>query len=60
MCLKHTYINCGISKQDALQDQSACWGYEKNCDRKKIFGFPVCTKADSGWCLFLLSAHAFY
>lgn len=35
--------------KDALQDQSACWGYEKNCDRKKIFGFPVCTKADSGW-----------
>lgn len=35
--------------KDALRDQSACWGYEKNCDRKKSFGFPVCTKADSGW-----------
>uniref|UniRef100_A0A673AIC8 EGF domain-specific O-linked N-acetylglucosamine transferase n=1 Tax=Sphaeramia orbicularis TaxID=375764 RepID=A0A673AIC8_9TELE len=35
--------------KDALQDASACWGYEKNCDPKKRFSYPVCTKADSGW-----------
>ncbi len=36
-------------QQDALQDLSACWGYEKNCDPGKRFSYPVCTKADSGW-----------
>uniref|UniRef100_A0A3P9HCU9 EGF domain-specific O-linked N-acetylglucosamine transferase n=1 Tax=Oryzias latipes TaxID=8090 RepID=A0A3P9HCU9_ORYLA len=35
--------------QDALQDLSACWGYEKNCDQEKRFSYPACTKADSGW-----------
>uniref|UniRef100_A0A3B3DCH5 EGF domain-specific O-linked N-acetylglucosamine (GlcNAc) transferase n=1 Tax=Oryzias melastigma TaxID=30732 RepID=A0A3B3DCH5_ORYME len=35
--------------KDALQDLSACWGYEKNCDQEKRFSYPVCTKADSGW-----------
>ncbi|XP_037831229.1 EGF domain-specific O-linked N-acetylglucosamine transferase isoform X3 [Kryptolebias marmoratus] len=35
--------------KDALQSQSVCWGYEKNCDSKKRFSYPVCTKADSGW-----------
>nr|XP_061779791.1 EGF domain-specific O-linked N-acetylglucosamine transferase-like isoform X2 [Nerophis lumbriciformis] len=35
--------------KDALLDVSSCWGYEKNCDPKKRFGYPVCTKADSGW-----------
>lgn len=35
--------------KDALQDLSACWGYEKNCDPGKRFNYPVCDKADSGW-----------
>uniref|UniRef100_A0A665TX17 EGF domain-specific O-linked N-acetylglucosamine transferase n=1 Tax=Echeneis naucrates TaxID=173247 RepID=A0A665TX17_ECHNA len=33
----------------ALLDSFACWGYEKNCDPGRRFGYPVCTKADSGW-----------
>uniref|UniRef100_A0A1A8RPJ1 EGF domain-specific O-linked N-acetylglucosamine transferase n=1 Tax=Nothobranchius rachovii TaxID=451742 RepID=A0A1A8RPJ1_9TELE len=36
-------------KQEALQNLSVCWGYEKNCDPKNRFSYPVCTKADSGW-----------
>uniref|UniRef100_H3D0M6 EGF domain-specific O-linked N-acetylglucosamine transferase n=1 Tax=Tetraodon nigroviridis TaxID=99883 RepID=H3D0M6_TETNG len=36
-------------QQDALQDLSVCWGYEKNCDPGKRFSYPVCIRADSGW-----------
>lgn len=35
--------------KEALEDKSACWGYEKNCDPKERFSYPVCTKADTGW-----------
>lgn len=28
---------------------SACWGYEKNCAPENCFGYPVCTRVDSGW-----------
>ncbi|KAJ0023388.1 hypothetical protein NQD34_003287 [Periophthalmus magnuspinnatus] len=44
-----------ICRKDALcpfkeaLGKSACWGYEKNCDPKKHFGYPVCTKVDTGW-----------
>ncbi|XP_054640868.1 EGF domain-specific O-linked N-acetylglucosamine transferase isoform X2 [Dunckerocampus dactyliophorus] len=59
----YLYNNKKVAKQcrldplcpfkDALLDLSSCWGYEKNCDPEKRFGYPVCTKADSGWyCLF--------
>uniref|UniRef100_A0A3Q3MQ80 EGF domain-specific O-linked N-acetylglucosamine transferase n=1 Tax=Mastacembelus armatus TaxID=205130 RepID=A0A3Q3MQ80_9TELE len=37
--------------KDALLDSSSCWGYEKSCDPRKRFSYPVCTKADSGWYL---------
>uniref|UniRef100_A0A3Q4AC47 EGF domain-specific O-linked N-acetylglucosamine transferase n=1 Tax=Mola mola TaxID=94237 RepID=A0A3Q4AC47_MOLML len=37
----------------ALQDLSACWGYEKNCQPEKRFSFPVCTSTDSGWEIYL-------
>ncbi|XP_054640869.1 EGF domain-specific O-linked N-acetylglucosamine transferase isoform X3 [Dunckerocampus dactyliophorus] len=55
----YLYNNKKVAKQcrldplcpfkDALLDLSSCWGYEKNCDPEKRFGYPVCTKADSGW-----------
>lgn len=35
--------------KDALRKKAACWGYEKNCDPEKRFGYPVCTKTDLGW-----------
>uniref|UniRef100_A0A8K9WSD1 EGF domain-specific O-linked N-acetylglucosamine (GlcNAc) transferase n=1 Tax=Oncorhynchus mykiss TaxID=8022 RepID=A0A8K9WSD1_ONCMY len=35
--------------KDALPDVSSCWGYEKNCAPENRFGYPVCTKIDSGW-----------
>ncbi|KAJ7998974.1 hypothetical protein DPEC_G00210560 [Dallia pectoralis] len=35
--------------QDALLDVSSCWGYEKNCALEDRFGYPVCTRVDSGW-----------
>lgn len=35
--------------KDALEDTSVCWGYERNCDQKKRFSYPICTKADTGW-----------
>ncbi|XP_070967525.1 EGF domain-specific O-linked N-acetylglucosamine transferase-like [Oncorhynchus clarkii lewisi] len=35
--------------KDALPDVSSCWGYEKNCVPENRFGYPVCTKIDSGW-----------
>uniref|UniRef100_A0A3Q1FG32 EGF domain-specific O-linked N-acetylglucosamine transferase n=1 Tax=Acanthochromis polyacanthus TaxID=80966 RepID=A0A3Q1FG32_9TELE len=35
--------------KDALRDLSDCWGYEKSCDPRKRFSYPVCTKADSAW-----------
>uniref|UniRef100_A0AAQ5X0W5 EGF domain-specific O-linked N-acetylglucosamine (GlcNAc) transferase n=1 Tax=Amphiprion ocellaris TaxID=80972 RepID=A0AAQ5X0W5_AMPOC len=35
--------------KDALKDLSVCWGYEKSCDPRKRFSYPVCTKADSAW-----------
>ncbi|KAI3370371.1 hypothetical protein L3Q82_025140 [Scortum barcoo] len=46
--------------KDALQDQSACWGYEKNCDPRKHFSYPVCTKADSGWARSLEAAQELF
>uniref|UniRef100_A0A8D0CX36 EGF domain specific O-linked N-acetylglucosamine transferase n=1 Tax=Sander lucioperca TaxID=283035 RepID=A0A8D0CX36_SANLU len=44
----------------ALQDLSACWGYEKNCDPRKRFSYPVCTKADSGWARSLEAAQELF
>ncbi|CAL9705033.1 unnamed protein product [Knipowitschia caucasica] len=35
--------------REAAKDKPRCWGYEKDCDPKKGFGFPVCTKVDTGW-----------
>ncbi|CDQ82887.1 unnamed protein product [Oncorhynchus mykiss] len=35
-------------RTDALLDVSAFWGYEKNCAPKNCFGYPVCTRVDSG------------
>uniref|UniRef100_A0A8C7ZHS8 EGF domain-specific O-linked N-acetylglucosamine (GlcNAc) transferase n=1 Tax=Oryzias sinensis TaxID=183150 RepID=A0A8C7ZHS8_9TELE len=46
--------------QDALQDLSACWGYEKNCDQEKRFSYPACTKADSGWYYALCARELFW
>uniref|UniRef100_A0A4W6FEF5 EGF domain-specific O-linked N-acetylglucosamine transferase n=1 Tax=Lates calcarifer TaxID=8187 RepID=A0A4W6FEF5_LATCA len=46
--------------KDALLDVSACWGYEKNCDPGKRFGYPVCTKADSGWARSLEAAQELF
>ncbi|KAI4827439.1 hypothetical protein KUCAC02_030832 [Chaenocephalus aceratus] len=47
-------------KQDALQDLSDCWGYEKNCDPGKRFSYPVCTKADSAWARSLEAAQELF
>lgn len=47
-------------KQDALQDLSACWGYETNCDPGKRFSYPVCTKADSAWARSLEAAQELF
>uniref|UniRef100_A0A8C5D7R3 EGF domain-specific O-linked N-acetylglucosamine transferase n=1 Tax=Gouania willdenowi TaxID=441366 RepID=A0A8C5D7R3_GOUWI len=44
----------------SLQDVSLCWGYEKNCDLKKCFSYPVCTKADSGWARSLEAAQELF
>ncbi|XP_033939694.1 EGF domain-specific O-linked N-acetylglucosamine transferase isoform X3 [Pseudochaenichthys georgianus] len=46
--------------KDALQDLSACWGYEKNCDPGKRFSYPVCTKADSAWARSLEAAQELF
>uniref|UniRef100_A0A6Q2Y002 EGF domain-specific O-linked N-acetylglucosamine transferase n=1 Tax=Esox lucius TaxID=8010 RepID=A0A6Q2Y002_ESOLU len=35
--------------KDAMLDMSPCWGYEKNCAPENRFGYPVCTRVDSGW-----------
>ncbi|XP_072307772.1 EGF domain-specific O-linked N-acetylglucosamine transferase [Eucyclogobius newberryi] len=45
LCRKDTH--CPF--KEALEDKSSCWGYETNCDPKKSFGYPVCTKVDTGW-----------
>uniref|UniRef100_A0A8C7M3X4 EGF domain specific O-linked N-acetylglucosamine transferase n=1 Tax=Oncorhynchus mykiss TaxID=8022 RepID=A0A8C7M3X4_ONCMY len=34
--------------KDVLLDVSAFWGYEKNCAPENCFGYPVCTRVDSG------------
>ncbi|XP_048878340.1 EGF domain-specific O-linked N-acetylglucosamine transferase [Brienomyrus brachyistius] len=40
----------------ALQDKGACWGYEKDCSPEKRFGYPICTKVDTGWVSSLAAA----
>ncbi|XP_061689277.1 EGF domain-specific O-linked N-acetylglucosamine transferase isoform X3 [Syngnathoides biaculeatus] len=41
--------HCPFKQQFAKQNLSSCWGYEKNCERKNRFSYPICTKVDSGW-----------
>uniref|UniRef100_A0A8C7GPS5 Uncharacterized protein n=1 Tax=Oncorhynchus kisutch TaxID=8019 RepID=A0A8C7GPS5_ONCKI len=47
-------------RTDALLDVSACWGYEKNCAPENCFGYPVCTRVDSGWASSLEAAKLFW
>ncbi|KAM6981152.1 EGF domain-specific O-linked N-acetylglucosamine transferase [Aplochiton taeniatus] len=35
--------------KEALLNDGACWGYEKNCAPENRFGYPDCTHVDSGW-----------
>uniref|UniRef100_A0A673ZGY2 EGF domain-specific O-linked N-acetylglucosamine transferase n=1 Tax=Salmo trutta TaxID=8032 RepID=A0A673ZGY2_SALTR len=46
--------------KDALLDVSACWGYEKNCAPENCFGYPVCTRVDSGWASSLEAAQELF
>uniref|UniRef100_A0A8C8J8H0 EGF domain-specific O-linked N-acetylglucosamine transferase n=1 Tax=Oncorhynchus tshawytscha TaxID=74940 RepID=A0A8C8J8H0_ONCTS len=47
-------------RTDALLDVSACWGYEKNCAPENCFGYPVCTRVDSGWASSLEAAQELF
>ncbi|KAL4655921.1 EGF domain-specific O-linked N-acetylglucosamine transferase isoform X1 [Arapaima gigas] len=46
--------------KDAVQNLTACWGYEKNCSPEGRFSYPVCSRVDPGWANSLQAAQELF